>query len=64
MVGREVPRGTWMVVVGRGSALNGKTVVALGGGDTNPSGNQPVSDAEGVAEVVAMTEVRHFVAAP
>lgn len=63
MVAREVPRETWMVV-GRKSALNGKTGVALSDGDRDPSGNQLVNDAEGVAEAVATSVVRHFVAAP
>lgn len=63
VVGREVPRETWMMV-GRVSALNGKTGVALNDGDRDPLGNQSVSDAEGVAVVVAKTAVRHFVAAP
>lgn len=63
VAGCEVPRETWMVV-GWVSASNEKTGVALDGGDRDPSVNQSVSDAEDVAEAVARTAVRHFVAAP
>lgn len=63
MVGCEVPRETWMVV-GWVSALNGKAGVALDDGDRDPSENQSVSDAEGVAEAAAKTAVDHFVTIP
>lgn len=63
VVGREVPRETWMVVVWV-SASNEKTGVALDDVDRVPSVNQSVSDAEDVAEAVAKTAVHHFVAAP
>lgn len=56
MLGREVPRETWLVVAWV-SALNEKTGVALRDGDRVPSVNQSVNDAEDVVATVAKTAV-------